>query len=302
MFTWDDLKVFLAIHREGSLARASKALDIDATTAGRRLTALETDLDAKLFSRVGNTLSVTPTGARLLERALTIENEILACERETRGQSSKLEGKVSITSGEALAAWVLTPALPELFRSHPALTVELRPDNRALDLARREADIAIRLFRPREATLVASRAGAQPFGVFASDSYLAQHPPLKRQSDLALHDWVAWEAWMRGTPQEKFRLAHAPRARVVLRTSSTIALVSACAAGLGLAVLPVFAAQHEPTLVRVLPRVGPTARDVWIVTHEDSRSNAKIKAVLAWLHDTLSRSSAIEANSPSLAR
>lgn len=280
---WNDVRFFLALQRAGSLAGAARHLGVDPTTVGRRLAALESALETTLFERTPAGLVPTPSGALLGPRAERAEGELLASERELRGRSARLEGEVVLTAGDGITAYLLVPWLLEFRRAYPGITLDLRSDNRALDMARREADLAVRLFRPREPSLVAVRAGTLPFSIYGSEPYFARRGRPRTVEELAAHDWVAWDARLEASPQSRWLARHVPTARVCLRANTTTSLVAACAAGHGLAVLPTFVAAGDARLVAMLSRSPPPSRDVWIVTHADARKNARVRALAAWL-------------------
>jgi DNA-binding transcriptional LysR family regulator len=280
---WSDLEAFLAVAREGSHAKAGKALGVDPTTVGRRLAALEGELGARLFDRTPAGLVPTSAGRALVPRAERVEAELVAAARELSGADTRARGAVRLTSGDGVVRYVLVPALASLRAEHPALEVELRAETRMLDLSRREADVAVRLVRPKEPGLVARRLGAMAFGLFASQAYLSRRGTPRSTRDLAGHDWIGFEPALDRLPQNRWLAREVPGARRVVRANTTAVQVAACAEGLGLALFPLFVAPHEPRLVHVLPHVGPPAREAWAVTHADLRGNARVRAVLDWL-------------------
>src|SRR5262249_6253175 len=150
---------------------AARLLGVNATTVGRRLQSLEEAVGVPLFRRTRAGLLPTEEGTRLSAHAVRMEEEVLACQRALQGGG--LDGPVRITSGDGVLASLLVPALGELLRRHPQLQVELCGSSQHLDLSRREADVALRLSRPRERYLVCRRLGVAPFRLFASESYLA---------------------------------------------------------------------------------------------------------------------------------
>src|SRR3954453_9686357 len=165
---WDDLRYLLAVHRQGSHKRAARVLAVNPTTVSRRLTALEQELNAKLFVRTPDRLQATPAALALLARAERIEAGGLASRRELEGTDLRLEGPLRVSAGDGIINHVIVPALERLLAAHPALTIELVAEPRLADLARREADVAIRLVRPREPALLARRLGEMRFGIFAA--------------------------------------------------------------------------------------------------------------------------------------
>jgi len=301
---WDDLRVALAVDRHGSHGGAGRELSVDPTTVGRRIAAMEAAFGARLFDRTPAGLVATREGRALLGHAARAEEAILAAERELGSADARLTGTVRVTAGDGLLHYVVVPALPELRRAHPGVTVELRADTRALDLSRREADVAIRLARPKEPSLVAKRWGALGFGLYASRAYLERRGTPRAASDLSSHELVGFDASLDELPQVKWlrRLVREPRPpgglggmaphreardasapRWVVRATTTTAQVVACVEGLGIALLGTVVAAREPRLVPVLPSVQPPPREAWLVVHQDVRKTPRVAAVLEWL-------------------
>jgi DNA-binding transcriptional LysR family regulator len=281
--SWDDLRVFLAVCRRGSHKGAARLLGVDPTTVARRVAALEQALGARLFDRTPDRLACTEAGRALLPRAERIEVEVLASERELRAADTRLEGTVRITASDGHVHYVLVPALASLRAKHPALTIELRSDTRALDLSRREADIALRLVRPKEPSLIARRLATMRFAIFGSSAYLERRGAPRKLGDLPAHAWVGFDSSLDDLPQVKWLRRSVPRLNYAVRANATTTQVQACIEGNGLALLPTFVAAREPRLVPVLPKTAGPSRETWAVTHADSRGDARVRAVLAWI-------------------
>lgn len=273
----------LAVHRHGTHAAAGRALKVAPTTVARRLAALEEALGARLLVRIPSGLVLSDAGQMLRTRAERMEAEVVASERELAGGDQRVAGRVRLTLPDGLATWVVAPRLPELQAAHPSLELELRVDNRSLDLSRREADVALRVFRPQEPLLVARRLVALPYGLYASEAYLTRRGRPSGVRDLEAHDWLVPDDAQDGSPARTWLQRHVPRARLVLRASSTTVLMAACAAGGGLALLPAQVAEHEPQLLPLLARAALPHRELWAVTHQDLRKSARVASVLAWL-------------------
>ncbi len=289
MATWDDLRVFLALCRRGSHSGAARLLRVDATTVGRRIGALEATLGARLFTRTPGGLALTEAALTLLPRAERVEAEVLAAERAIAGSDERVEGEVRITAPDGTATFILVPALAALRARHPGLRPELVVDNRALDLVRREADVAVRFFRPREKSLIAERIGIITYAIYGGESYLARRGRPRSLRELASHDWLGGQ----GTPLHRAWVRRiAPPERFVVSMNTTTARVAACAAGYGLTVLGTMIAEHEPRLVRVLPRITVSDSGIWAVTHPDLRRNARVVAVMRWLEGLFARAPA----------
>jgi DNA-binding transcriptional LysR family regulator len=285
MLAWDDLRIFLAIHRTRTHAGAARALRTASTTVGRRLAAMEAAVGARLFTRTPEGLAPSAAAQRLLPFAERVEVELLEAERALTGTDARVTGSVRVTTGDGFAALVLAPALPGFLIAHPELTVEIRADSRALDLTRGEADVAVRLFRPRERSLVARRLGLERYGLFAAPAYLARRGTPRHARDLARHDLILYEqdfdrmrtqAWLRQT---------AAGARIAVRINTTTTMHAACAAGAGIALLTAGTVRDDPAFSPVLPSLRPPDNEIWAVTHPDLRSSARVSAVLRWLED-----------------
>lgn len=284
---WDDLRVLLALHRAGTLAGAARALRVDATTVGRRLAAAEAALGARLFARTPEGLRPTAAGRRALAHAARAAEAVEALEREVAGVDARVEGVVRLTSGEGVLVHALAPALPALRARHPGLRLELVAATRPLDVARREADVAVRLFRPREPALVAKRVATLRYGLYAAPAYLARAGAPRSVADLAAHEVVAFDEALADTPEMRWLARHVPDAQVVVRSTSIPVILAACRAGAGIAAVAERFAEGDPALVRVLPRAALPAREAWIVVHPDLHRSARIAAVAHWIGEAL---------------
>jgi DNA-binding transcriptional LysR family regulator len=296
--SWDDLRIFLAMHRRGSQGGAARLFDVAHTTIGRRIVALEEALGARLFDRTPAGLALTEMGTTLLPRAERIESEILAAERDLRGADARLEGSVRITASDGIAHYIVLPGLAELRRAHPEITIEVRADTRDLDLSRREADVAVRLSRPKEPSLVARKLGSVRFGLYASRAYLERRGTPRSIADLAGHDFIGFDAALDELPQVRWLRKTIPADRAsagirwAIRATTTTAQVVACVESHGIALLGTFIAPREPRLVPLLPRLATPSREAWLVVHQDVRPNARVRAVSDFLVQTMAASSA----------
>jgi DNA-binding transcriptional LysR family regulator len=285
VFDWDDIRYFLTLHRHGTLAAAGAALMLDPTTVGRRLMKLEDELGARLFDRTPGGYVLTDAGHRLLPRAERIEREALGVERDVAGEDQKLEGVVRLTATEMLTTRFIAPQLRRFRERFPEIQLELQCTHLDVNLARREADIALRLARPTQEDLIIKRLSFIHLGLYASVDYvdrfglprdsLAGHqmilfantPPFRREND-----WI--EARMDG-------------GRVALRSDSVSATYSATVAGTGIGLLPCLVADHDRHLVRLPFEGAPEPRQIWQAVHKDLRDSARIGAVLDFLGKAL---------------
>lgn len=286
---WSDLRVFLAVQRSGSHAGAARALRVAPTTIGRRLAALEEALGARLFARTPDGLAPTREARALIPRAERIEAEVQDAARELSGADARATGTVRITCGDGFGAFVLAPALPAFLAEHPGLSVEVVASVRVLDLTRGEADVALRLFRPREKSLVARRIGTERYALYASPAYLARRGVPASAKDLAAHDLVIFDRDMDRLRAQAWFTRLAPSARIAVRCSTTTSLHAACDAGAGVAVLTTSAVRGNPRFVNVLPRLEAPPSEMWLVTHADLRASARVSAALHFVEDLVRR-------------
>src|SRR5436309_6783473 len=163
---WDDLKHFLAVARSGSLTEAARELKTSPATVGRRVTALEGNLGARLFDRQQTGYTLTASGEAIRVKAETVEEAILAVEREALGRDLQATGKVRLAASDDVAAHIVAPHLDEFQRSYPGISLDIIARMDLVNLTRREADIALRGTRPAQGDFIVRRAGSWPFGLY----------------------------------------------------------------------------------------------------------------------------------------
>jgi DNA-binding transcriptional LysR family regulator len=282
---WDDLRIFVAIARAGGLVAASRRLNLDHTTVARRLSALESAVGAKLVHRSPRGARLTDAGASLLEHAERIEAEALAAAEKLGAESQHPAGAVRLATPEAFAVWLVAPHVHELYARHPGVTLELAPEARAVNLSKREADVAVSLSRAESGRLYTQKLADYRVGLYASRDYLAAAGPITQLSEVKNHPLVWYIDDLIDIPQLKFLDQVVAGARPVFRSSSIAAQQAAVASGLGLGVLHAFAAAQDPRLVRILADEVAIERSYWLVLHADQRHLPRIRAVVDFLHD-----------------
>jgi DNA-binding transcriptional LysR family regulator len=282
---WGNLRFFLELARTGSLSRAAQRLSVDRATVSRRIAALEQELGLELFERGPQGWTRTPAGRELSELASRVEQDVLALARRAdAADRQELTGVVRLTTATHISAHLLAPALPALRAAHPGLVLEVAADQRAFDLTRREADLALRMGRPRDAGLVTRKLSDVAYGFYASPTLVGS----RRTVDLALDPFVAFDESLASTPQERWIRELAPQRRVVFRCNSTASLAAAARSGVGIAMLPLFVAAGMIDLVR-LEGPPPVAHELWLLVHGDLRRAPRVEAVIAWVDDLVKR-------------
>lgn len=288
MNDWSDLDVFHAVAEEGSLAAAARRLGLSHPTVGRRLDALEQRLGTPLVHRGAAGIELTPLGHSIQDNVRRMGLEAEAIRRLADGGEQSLAGVIAVTAPDGIGVTVVPPLLAELRARHPDLCVNLDISSRQANLARREADIAVRYGRPGDqASLIARRVASLGLGFYAAPGYLDTRGRPERIADLTGHDAITasvgdvrlWPAEIDGEPAE-------PR-RIAFESESPSALFVATVAGMGVGTQSHWRARGRPDLERVLPEVELPALDVWLVTHADIKRNARIRLVFDHLAERL---------------
>jgi DNA-binding transcriptional LysR family regulator len=273
---WEDLRHYAAFARGRSLSAAAKQLAVDHVTVARRLAALEAALAVKLVDRRARIPALTAEGERIAALVGPLEDAANAVARAARGLSPALGGEVSISAPPTIVNALIAPRLPALRSRHPELRLRLLGEKRIASLARREADVALRLVRPTEAGAVTRKLGAFELALYGARTYLAG----RRSAALEL---IAFDEDSDALPQQKWLLAHAGARPIVLRTNDLESQVAAVRAGVGVACVPSFLARRHPELVRVPLRARPITREVWLAVHDDLRGAPSVRAVIDFL-------------------
>lgn len=283
---WDAMRDFLAVAATGSFSKAADKLRISQPTLSRRISALEEQLGARLFVRTARGLLLTDDGEDVLEGARRVEHEMLAIARRADAAQQRLSGTVRVSLSEALGAAWLPDKLAAFHLAEPGLCVEVVVDNRALDLVRREADIALRLFRPDQPDLIARKLGTVTMAMYAAQSYLDRRGALSSAISLKDHALVGFAEglMMRNAAVQRLESMFRP-GNIVHRSTSVLGQLAATRAGIGLGVHDCFLADQCPDLVRVLPDVIDHKLEAWLVTHNDVRRSPRIRAVLDFIAD-----------------
>lgn len=279
-FDWDDLRIFLAAARAGSLTGAAQAVGVDAATVGRRVARLETALKSTLIIRSPTGLQLTAAGARILELGLDAEAVMTAASGAAEQEGAG--GTIRLSAAEGFGGEIIAPSLAALRAVRPGLRVELAAYAGLLSPARREVDIAISLSAPSAARLVVEPLTDYQLGLYAAPAYLARAGRPQDTGDLGRFDLVGYVDDLIYAPELRYLDEIGPNLRPMLSSSSIRAQREMVLAGGGVGVLPCFLAQG---LERVLPDQVLLTRRFWISTHQEVADTARIRAVRAWIQD-----------------
>ncbi len=289
MNNWSDYPIFLAVTQTGSLTAASASLGISQPTVGRRMKALESRFGAPLIKKEKGRLTPTEFGHLVLDHVRRMENEADAITRSCATLERSLAGPITITASEGLGDWWLPVALKPFCQAHPDIIIDLNIDIRALNLAQREADIALRWIGPgSQNSLIGRRVTSFGFGLFAAKDYINKYGEPQTMDDLLNHSGVKLE--MTGTsfwPLDD-QGATLPMPRFVFKSNSILAHQNAVAAGYGIGMLPLADPHDENNIIRVLPEIE-RVEGLWVVAHEDLKKSARIRAVFDYLITALQK-------------
>jgi DNA-binding transcriptional LysR family regulator len=285
---WTSLRDFLAVAEGGSLSHAARRLGVSQPTLTRRMAALEARFRTELFRRTPRGVELTEAGESILQPARQMQQEALALELAVSGRDAALAGAVRVTATEGLGVHWLTPALADFRAEQPAIEIDVMIQNEPVNLLRREADIALRLGRPRQAEIVTRKLARLGFGLYASRTYLDRHGRPGTGDELNAHHRVGFDeaqhrnpaAWLESLLSE---------GSAAYRSNSVLAQIAAMRAGYGIGACAHFVGAHYPDLERVLPG-QEMATDVWLATHAGLRRSARIRAVFDFLAERLEAS------------
>ena len=290
-FDWSLIRSFLAVLDQGSLLAAARLLKTSQPTLGRHIAELESQLGVVLFERTGRGLIPTATALQLAQSARTMEDGALQLTRTLSGAQLQTIGTVRITASTPVAVQLMPPLLARLRLAFPDIQVELVSSNQVSNLLRREADIAVRMVRPEQGSLVARKIGNVGVGAYAHSSYLARRAPLRELPDLLQHDLIGSDtdtSILRGF--QAMGYAVGPEA-FSLRTDDFIVQWQAVRAGLGVGFVAHYMARTDPEVLPVLPQaLRIAALPMWLAVHREIRTSRRIRAVYDFLAEALPQS------------
>lgn len=281
---WDDLQYVLAVARSGSALGAARRLGVNQTTVLRRLDALDAAVGAPLFQRRRSGQTLTAAGRLAVEAAERMENEAQVFKDALAAQQRTLRGSVRLTTSETLANRLVTPCLRAFQREHPGIQIELITADERLDIARGEADVALRASsRPEGAGIVARRLPDSDWTIYCSRAYAEERGIPESREAIAGHDLVGMDGRMGQLAGWLWLAQSAPDAAVRFRSNSLINLVSNLKAGLGLGALPVLIGDAEPDLVRCFAPPPELRAELWLIVREELKGQPHVRAFTGFL-------------------
>ncbi len=288
-FDWNRARAFLVTAEEGSLSAAARALGLTQPTLGRQVAGLENELGVALFERGGHGLTLTPGGLELLEHARAMGAAAGRVSLAAGGQSHSIEGSISITASEIYSAHLLPPAIARLRRVAPGIRVEIVASNATVDLHRREADIAIRSFRPTQPDLIARLIGEDRARLYATPEYLALIGNPVTPADLSRAEIIGFDdtdVMVNGLNNLGLSLT---RANFPVQTTNHLVQWEMIRQGIGIGVVPEWLGDNDPRLRRALPDLTPLEFPIWLTTHRELNTSRRVRLVFDLLAETLAR-------------
>ncbi|MDC9826458.1 LysR family transcriptional regulator [Devosia sp. ZB163] len=286
---WSHWRSFGAVVQHGSLSAAARALGLSQPTLGRHIEALEQSLGMSLFERTLAGLKPTETALKLYEPVQAAQTSLAEATLLAEGASAALTGSVRLTSSTAMCHYVLPPLLYDLRQAFPQVALELVPSDSVENLLLREADIAVRMFRPTQLDLVAKKLGEIPIVACAHERYLARRGRPASPEDLRNHDLIGFdrsELLITAARRMGFELG---RNDFAVRTDSQTNMWELAKAGIGIGFAQSILVDATPGMVRLLPGLSPPSLEVWLTTHRELFTSRRIRAIYDALSEGLGR-------------
>ena len=289
LFDWSLVRSFLAVLEKGSLLAASRDLQLSQPTIGRHVAELESQLGLVLFDRNGRGLLPTEAAYHLAESARIMQSGADQLARNVMGADLGASGTVRITASQPVSCYVLPPLLAKMRLSLPDVQVELVASNEVSNLLRREADIAVRMVQPEQASIIARRVGKVTLRACAHQDYLRRRGVPRQPSDLLAHDLIGGDRnddTLKGFAAQGLVVG---REQFAFRADDLIVVWQAVRAGLGVGFVSEYLIRSDPAVIPVLPKLKIQPLPVWLAVHKEIRTSKRIRAVYDFLADALPR-------------
>lgn len=286
---WNQVRAFVTTANTGSLSGAARTLGLTQPTLSRQVAALEAGLGVTLFDRIGKKLQLTDAGLGLLAHARAMAAAADAMSLAAAGRVQEIEGRVTISATDAIAAYVLPDIVARLRREAPQITLAIVASNSMSDLRRREADIAVRHVRPTEPELIGQLVRETTAHFYAAEAWVAEHGAPQSIAELAATEVFAFE------PAERFaeHLANAgipiSLDRFRIASENATVLWEFVRRGLGVCMMLRDIAERTPGIVRLLPDLPGTPVPIWLVSHRELRTSRRVRLVFETLGEELQR-------------
>ncbi len=286
-FDWTHLQTFLAVAENGTLSAAARATGGSQPTMGRHIAALETGLGVRLFDRAAHGLVLTPTGAELVEHARTMAAAAHQLSLTASGRSHSIGGTIRLTASEIVSAYVLPDILTALHRTEPDIEIELVASDRSENLLQREADIAIRMYRPTQVDVFTKKVGDLQLAMFAADDYIARRGVPATLADFRQHDMIGYdrsELMLRGFAAAGLEI---DRHFFAFRCDNQIVCWRMVVAGFGIGLNQLEVGLAEPKVQRIETATALPSLPIWLTAHSELKTSRRVRRVFDFLAEAL---------------
>jgi len=280
---WDKLKIFHTVAEASSFTKAATVLNLSQSAISRQIQSLEHELKIKLFERHARGLVLTDNGKYLFQTAHEVIAKLKDVEATFSDEKNKIKGKLTVTTVVSFGTTWLTPRIKEFMDLHPEIEVELIFDDRELDLSTREADVAIRMRRPKQLNLIQKKFVDFNYHIYGSNEYLEKNGYPKILKDLDKHKFITYG---KGAPSPvynpdwvlKLGAKESKKRKSVMKVNSVYGLLLAVQSGVGLAALPDYITHNIPNLTKVLPEEPGKPTETHFVYPASLKNNARLMA------------------------
>ena len=290
---WDKLKIFHTVAEASSFTKASTILNLSQSAISRQIQALESDLKVQLFERHARGLVLTENGEYLYKSAHEVISKLKDVESNLSGHKDKLNGKLTVTTVVSFGTTWLTPRIKEFMDLHPDIEIELIFDDKELDLSTREADVAIRMRRPKQLNLIQKKFVDFNYHIYGSNDYLQKNGYPKTLKDLDKHKFITYG---KGAPSPVYNpdwvLKHGvkdgKKRKSIMKVNSVMGLLLAVEAGVGLAALPEYLVSNSNNVIKVLPKSEGPITEAHFVFPESLKNVARVTTFRNFLYSKIS--------------
>lgn len=280
---WDAIRYFLAVARRGGLTAATRELGVSISTVSRNLNQLEDTIGVPLFIRHPTGYTLTEHGESLYKKAEEAEDAILGFESIAIGQHKNTSGVVRVATAENIATNFIIPALPDFYRQYPSITLDLVTSIPSINMAKREADVALRLTRPEHGNVLVRKLGTQQWAFYRSNKLKWLEDGPLNQENAGRYPFIFWTESLGDLPVPKWLHHEIKPAFVPIHCSSLYSNFCAAKAGVGIALLPCFMGDADADLAYIPYEGELTAQDIWLAVNRDVRSSARVSVVVDFL-------------------
>jgi DNA-binding transcriptional LysR family regulator len=279
---WDDLRLVKAIAEARSLPAAAAWIGVNHSTAFRRLKQIEDTLGTPLFEKHRSGYTLTAAGEEIAALAARVDEDVAAVTRKLAGQDVAPSGELRVATNDSLLIHLLTPLFAAFREHYPSLRLDILIGNQALNLAKRDADVAIRATDNPPENLIGRRAARIAWALYGRAGDFAVGIP-REEAALREKNWVSLGEQLGALKVVKWIGAHIPAERVAYKVNTVLGLAEAVEAGAGIGHLPCFIGDARPALTRLAPPEAEFASDLWLLTHPDLRHSARVRVFLDFL-------------------